>query len=136
MKLAVPRESHRQETRVALSPETAKKFRALGLDVDVERGAGTRAGFPDAEYEAAGARAVDGVAALLSGADLVLKVRAPTAGEFAAMRPGTALYARNLYNIVSPFVDRETGAVAFDTLSAPESGEDAYTIGLSYQHRF
>ncbi len=102
MKLAVPRESHRQETRVALSPETAKKFRALGLDVDVERGAGTRAGFPDAEYEAAGARAVDGGAALLSGADLVLKVRAPTAGELAAMRPGTALVG-----MLSPYGARD-----------------------------
>ena len=54
MKLVVPKESHPQETRVAISPETAKKFRALNLGVAVERGAGGRAGFADAAYEGGG----------------------------------------------------------------------------------
>ena len=102
MKLAVPKESHPQETRVAISPETAKKFRALDLDVEVERGAGARAGFPDAEYAAAGARIADGGTALLSGAHLVLKVRAPTAGELSAMEPGTALVG-----LLSPYGARD-----------------------------
>ena len=88
MKLAVPKESHAQETRVAISPETAKKFRALNLDVAIERGAGAHAGFADADYEAAGARLADGATVLLSGANLVLKVRAPTAEELSAMAPG------------------------------------------------
>ena len=52
MKLAVPKESHPQETRVAISPETAKKFRALNLEVVIERGAGARAGFADADQVA------------------------------------------------------------------------------------
>ena len=91
MKVAVPNESHPEETRVALSPETAKKLRALNLDVVVERGAGARAGFADAEYEAVGARLADGGVALLSGAQLVLRVRAPSASELAAMEPGAAL---------------------------------------------
>ena len=91
MKLAVPKESHPQETRVALSPETAKKFRALNLEVVIERGAGARAGFADADYDAAGAGVADGGGALLASADLVLKVRAPTGDELSAMEPGTAL---------------------------------------------
>ena len=91
MKLAVPKESHPQETRVALSPETAKKFRALNLEVVIERGAGTRAGFADADYDAVGAGVADGGAALLGSADLVLKVRAPTGAELSAMEPGTML---------------------------------------------
>ena len=108
MKLAVPNESHPQETRVALSPETAKKFRALNLEVVVETSAGARAGFVDAEYEAAGARVADGGAVLLSGADLVLKVRAPTAEELAAMRRGAALVG-----MLSPYGAREAvGAYA------------------------
>ena len=102
MKLAVPRESHPQETRVALSPETAKKFHALNLDVVVERGAGASAGFADTEYEAAGAELADGGAAALAGASLVLKVRAPSAEELAAMEPGASLVG-----MLAPYGDRE-----------------------------
>ena len=102
MKLAVPKESHPQETRVAISPGTAKKFRALNLEVVIERGAGTGAGFADAEYEAAGARLADGGAALLAGADLVLKVRAPDAAELSVMNPGTALVG-----MLSPYGARD-----------------------------
>ena len=102
MKLAVPKESHPQETRVAISPETVKKFCALDLEVVVERGAGVRAGFTDAEYDAAGARVADGGAAILSVADLVLKVRAPTGEELSAMEPGTALVG-----MLSPYGARE-----------------------------
>ena len=102
MKLAVPKESHAQETRVAISPETAKKFRALNLDVAIERGAGAHAGFADADYEAAGARLADGATVLLSGANLVLKVRAPTAEELSAMASGTALVG-----MLSPYGARD-----------------------------
>ena len=102
MKVAVPKEIHPQETRVAISPETAKKFRALKLDVAIERGAGAGAGFADAEYEAAGARLADDGAALLAGADLVLKVRAPDAAELSAMNPGTALVG-----MLSPYGARD-----------------------------
>ena len=102
MKLAVPKESHPQETRVAISPEIVKKFRAFNLEVVVERGAGARAGFTDAEYDAAGARVADGGAAILSVADLVLKVRAPTAAELSAMEPGTALVG-----MLSPYGARD-----------------------------
>ena len=102
MKLAVPKESHPQETRVATSPETAKKFRALNLDVAIERGAGAHAGFADADYEAAGARLADGATVLLSGANLVLKVRAPTAEELSAMAPGAALVG-----MLSPYGARD-----------------------------
>ena len=103
MKLAVPKESHPQETRVAISPETAKKFRALNLEVVIEWSAGAPAGFTDEAYDAAGARLADGGAALLSSADLVLKVRAPTAGELSAMEPGTALVG-----MLSPYGTRHS----------------------------
>ena len=102
MKLAVPKESHPQETRVAISPETVKKFRALNLEVLVERGAGARAGFVDADYDEAGAGIADGGAALLGRADLVLKVRAPSGAELSAMEPGTALVG-----MLSPYGARD-----------------------------
>ena len=119
MILAVPKESHPQETRVAVSPETAKKFRTLGLDVAVERGAGAGAGFADAEYEAAGARLVDDGATLLSGAGLVLKVRAPTAAERSAIAPGAALVG-----MLSPYGAGE----AVDAYAA--AGIDAFAMEL------
>ncbi len=102
MKLAVPKESHPHETRAALTPETAKKFRALNLEVAIERGAGAAAGFADADYEAAGAALVDDGAALHAGAGLVLRVRAPTGAELSAISPGTALVG-----MLSPYGDRE-----------------------------
>ena len=56
MKLFVPVERSDDETRVALSPDTAKKLTALGFDVTVEAGAGLHSRIPDAQYQAAGAR--------------------------------------------------------------------------------
>ena len=102
MKLAVPKESHPHETRAALTPETAKKFRALNLEVAVERGAGAAAGFADADYEAAGATLVDDGAALHADAEVVLRVRAPTGAELSAIPPGAALVG-----MLSPYGDRE-----------------------------
>ena len=79
MRLAVLKERRPAETRVAATPETVKKFIALGLTVAVEAGAGLSAGFPDAEYSAAGAEIAPDAAAALQGAAIVLKVRAPLA---------------------------------------------------------
>ena len=119
MKLVTPKESHPQETRVAISPETAKKYRGLNLDVVIESGAGEGAGFADAEYEAAGARLEDGHEALFAGADLVLKVRAPTPAELSAMKPGTALVG-----LLSPYDARES----VDAYAA--AGVDAFAMEL------
>lgn len=77
MRLAVLKERRAGETRVAATPETAKKFIALGLGVAVEQGAGLAAGFPDAAYREAGAEIGADAQATLAGAEIVLKVRAP-----------------------------------------------------------
>ena len=86
MLIGVPAETDPAETRVAASPETVKKFIALGAEVAVEQGAGLKAGFVDSDYQAAGARLVPAAEAL--GADLVLKVRRPTEQELAHMKSG------------------------------------------------
>ena len=119
MKVAVPKEIHPDETRVAISPETAKKFRGLNLEVVIELGAGASAGFTDEAYDAAGVRLADGGAALLSGADLVLKVRAPTAAELSAMEPGAALVG-----LLSPYGARDS----VDGYAA--AGVDAFAMEL------
>jgi NAD(P) transhydrogenase subunit alpha len=101
--LAVTRERRAGETRVAVTPDAAKKLIALGLDVVVEAGAGAEAAAPDAEYEAAGARVVRKPADALSGADLVLKVRGPVEEEIKALKPGAIVVG-----LLNPFQDRET----------------------------
>ncbi|MEI7609940.1 MAG: Re/Si-specific NAD(P)(+) transhydrogenase subunit alpha [Rhodospirillaceae bacterium] len=99
MKVAIARERRPGERRVAASPETVKKIKALGLDVAVESGAGAGASFPDAAYAEAGATVADDAKVVLGDADIVLKVQRPLlAGEgeideLALLKPGALLIA-------------------------------------------
>lgn len=93
MKLAVPRESEAGETRVAATPDTVKRFVSLGFAVAVEAGAGTASRIVDADYEAAGATIAKTAKAALDGADLVLKVRRPSAAELGLMKKGAVVIA-------------------------------------------
>src|SRR6187399_2830278 len=90
MRIAVPRETDAGEPRVAATPETIKKFKLLGAEVAVARGAGIAAGIPDAEFEAAGAQIADTVT---KDADIVLKVRRPAADELADYKKGALVVA-------------------------------------------
>ena len=79
MLVGVPKERAPRERRVALVPDGVKALARLGCEVAVETGAGLAAGFPDADYQAAGARIEPAGAALLGHADLVVKVSPPIA---------------------------------------------------------
>ena len=96
MLIGVPRETVAGETRVAATPETAKKLKAQGHTILVERGAGLAASATDDAYSAAGAEISDRAGAF--GADLVLKVRSPTADELPLMKRGA-----NLVGMLNPF---------------------------------
>ena len=89
MLIGVPLETAAGETRVAVTPETAKKLGAQGHTVHVQSGAGVAASATDAAYEAAGAHITDRAGAF--GCELVLKVRSPDADELSLMKSGTAL---------------------------------------------
>ena len=93
MKLAIPRERATGEARVAASPETVKKFKALGLDVVVEAGAGAGARISDAQFRDAGAEIAADAAAALGAGDIVLKVARPSGDEIAQMKKGALLIA-------------------------------------------
>src|SRR5918993_1983837 len=93
MRIAVLSETDPVETRVAASPETVKKYKALGADVTVQAGAGLHAGIPDSEFEAAGASVAPTAEEALRDADLILKVRRPGEGELAGAKPGALLVA-------------------------------------------
>ena len=85
MKIAIPAETEADEPRVAATPDTVKRMAALGAEVVVEKGAGLRAGIPDSDFRAAGAKVADGAA--VKGAALVLKVRRPGKAELRDYEP-------------------------------------------------
>ena len=89
MQIGVPAETVSGETRVAATPETIKKLVAQGHVVKVQSQAGLAASVTDDAYAAAGAQITDAAGAL--GAELVLKVRAPSAAELTHMQSGSAL---------------------------------------------
>ena len=89
MQIGVPTETAVGETRVAVTPETAKKLVAQGHTVLVQSGAGRAASAVDEAYQAVGAQITDAASAL--GAELVLKVRAPSDSELPLMRSGATL---------------------------------------------
>ena len=91
MIIGVPKEIKVQEYRVALLPSAAYQLIRRGHEVVVERGAGLGAGYPDADYEQAGARLVTDHAAVFE-ADLVVKVKEPQPSEYALLRPGQLLF--------------------------------------------
>lgn len=113
--IAVTRERREGETRCAVTPETVKKLTALGVTVRVEAGTGAGSSIPDDDYAAAGATVLADTKAVLSGADILLKVRGPTAQETSALKSGAVVVA-----LLDAWRDRETvkalagaGATAF-----------------------
>lgn len=88
MIVGVPAEIAPGETRVALVPELVARLHKAGATVVVQSGAGAAAGFPDAAYEAAGARLEPGAPAVWAAADAVLKVREPEPAELAQAKEG------------------------------------------------
>ena len=89
MRIGVPAETRAGETRVAMTPETAKKLKAQGHTLLVQSGAGLAASVTDAAYEAVGVEISDAAGAL--SCELVLKVSAPSAAELKHMKSGAAL---------------------------------------------
>ncbi|MCM8729741.1 NAD(P) transhydrogenase subunit alpha [Hephaestia sp. GCM10023244] len=100
MKIAILKEGAAGERRVAATPETAKKFIALGAAVAIERGAGAAASYADADYEAVGAT-LGGRDEVLAGADILLGVQGPEPASIAAAKQGAWLVAG-----LNPFGER------------------------------
>ncbi|GAA4817488.1 Re/Si-specific NAD(P)(+) transhydrogenase subunit alpha [Sphingosinicella ginsenosidimutans] len=90
MKIAVLKESAPGERRVAATPETVKKYIALGASVAVEKGAGEASTIADADYEAAGA-SVGARAATLKDADAILVVQGPETKALNGVKAGALL---------------------------------------------
>ncbi|MGB3042361.1 MAG: Re/Si-specific NAD(P)(+) transhydrogenase subunit alpha [Xanthobacteraceae bacterium] len=90
MKIGVAKEIDAAEPRVGATPDTVKKFKALGAEVAVEPGAGLKSGLLDSDYEAAGAAiSADAV----RDADIVVKVKRPEASEVTRYKKGALVVA-------------------------------------------
>lgn len=92
LKLAVLKDGKPSETRCAATPETIKKYVGLGLQVEVEKGLGEQAGFPDQDYAENGATLVE-AKAIGKDADLILSVNAPADKTLANFKKNAVLLA-------------------------------------------
>ena len=92
VKIAVLKETAAGETRVSASPETVKKFIALGASVSVEIDAGATASIGNSDYESAGA-SVGSLSSVLKDADIILGVQGPDPKALVGMKAGAWLVA-------------------------------------------
>ena len=90
MKIAVAKEIDPAEPRVAVSPDTVKKFKALGAEVAIEPGAGLKSGLLDSDFTAVGATISADAA---KDADIVIKVKRPEASELGQYKRGALVIA-------------------------------------------
>lgn len=134
MKIAVATESAALEARVAMTPDTAKKFVAAGITVSVEAGAGLKSGIADSAYEAAGASIAKTAAEAYAGADIVLCVDTPNDAGIALIPEGSilvgmmnpldpktdfsALNKRSIHAYAMEFLPRISRAQSMDVLSS------------------
>jgi len=120
MIVGVPRETKRDEYRVALLPVAAEELVRAGHAVLIEHGAGAGSGLPDEAYAAAGATLVDGPADVFGKADLVVKVKEPQPQELSLIRRGQTLFTYFHFaadrHLTEGFMATGATAVAYETL--------------------
>lgn len=125
--LFVPKEIRKGERRVAASPESVKKLVNAGLAVQIETGAGARAGFSDEAYRTAGATIAADADAGYQAADIVFKVAPPEISEAGKLRSGCYLFAlldpyRNT-ELVQILVARKVTAFAMELVPRTTRGQ-------------
>ena len=92
MRIGCPKEIKPQEFRVGITPNAVLDLVGHGHSVVMERGAGIGAGFPDADYVAAGAELADTAAEVFETAEMIVKVKEPQAVERKMLREGQVLF--------------------------------------------
>jgi NAD(P) transhydrogenase subunit alpha len=93
MRIAVPAENDPSEHRVAATPDTVKRFVALGAEVVVQAGAGMQSGIRDEDYKTAGASIGDSTEGTIRDADVILRVRRPSADDLNGIKQGALVIA-------------------------------------------
>ncbi len=120
MLVGVPKETKRDEYRVAMLPVGAEELTRAKHQVLVQRGAGIGSGLPDHLYEAAGARLVDTAAEIFAAADMIVKVKEPQPAELAMIRSGQFVFTYFHFAadraLTEGFLKTGATAVAYETL--------------------
>jgi alanine dehydrogenase len=126
MRIGCPKEIKNQEYRVGITPAAAREAVGHGHDVLIETGAGAGAGFPDAAYEAAGARVLGTAEDVFTEAEMIVKVKEPQAVERARLREGQILFT---YLHLAPdpeqtrdLLDSGVTAIAYETVTDARGG--------------
>ncbi|MCW8816473.1 MAG: hypothetical protein OQK52_01200, partial [Ignavibacteriaceae bacterium] len=102
MNIAVPKEVHPGETRVALIPEHIAKLAEMGAHITVETGIGQNLNFSDEDYVKAGASLEADRSSLLQTADMVLRIRKPAMEEIELLKEESTYVS-----LLDPFNERE-----------------------------
>lgn len=135
MQLAVPKELYPGENRVAMTPDTAKKLVRLGATIQIETGMGVGSGFQDSQYSEVGAEIVTDRAALISSADMLLRLRKPELDEIPQMKRGcihiSYLDPFNEHALVRAFADAGVTAISMEMI--PRSTRSQKMDALSSQ---
>ena len=137
MQIAIPKETHPGEKRIAMTPGNVEKLIGLGAEVSIEAGMGGGACFFDEEYECCGARIISDRKEMLASADMVLRLRKPQMEEITWLKKGcvhisflapfaepdlvAALHQQQISAIAMGMIPRITRAQKMDALSSQAS---------------
>jgi alanine dehydrogenase len=122
--VGVPKEIKDMEGRVSMQPDGVTELVHHGHEVVVQSGAGGGAGFTDEEYEAAGARLVDGPEEVFEAADLIVKVKEPVPEEYDRFREGqqlfTYLHLAADKGLTEFLMEKKIDSIAYETVEGPD----------------
>ncbi len=107
MKIAIVKERRPHETRVAATPETVKKLKALGAEITIEAGAGVAAAYTDQAYGEAGATIVPDAASAIAAGDIVFKIQRPMSAEEGLDELGLLRQGQTLMSPLGALTNRE-----------------------------
>jgi len=121
MFIGVPKEIHRHEHRVGLTPFAVSQLTAEGHTIFVEKGAGVEAFFTDQDFEAAGAQIVYGREEPYHRSELVCRVSRPSTQELDLLKPGGVIVAFQHLAVIpcrniDRFMEADTTLIAYELI--------------------
>lgn len=126
MIIGIPKEIKNNENRVGMTPSGVREMVAAGHTVYVQHTAGEGSGFPDVDYEAAGAVILPSIEDVYAVAEMIVKVKEPIAPEYPLVRKGQILFTYFHFACDRALTDAmlASGAVciAYETVAGPQGG--------------
>jgi alanine dehydrogenase len=123
MKIGIPKEIKTNENRVSLVPAGAEALVAAGHTVFVEQGAGEGSAFPDAQYQAVGAKILPTADAVWKEAEMIIKVKEPIAVEWPRMKKGQTIFTYFHFaadeKLTKAHLDSGATCIAYETVELP-----------------